>query len=46
MFLVIWQIKTTAKDMAESGPDDSLSKTSSDDIKVLTHVIESLKCKW
>ena len=38
-------MKTTAKDMAESGPDDSLSKTS-DDIKVFTHVIESLKCKW
>ncbi|KAM4118982.1 hypothetical protein ACJW30_03G024700 [Castanea mollissima] len=28
------QMKTTAKDMAESGPDDSLSKTSSDEIKV------------
>ena len=38
-------MKTTAKDMAVSGPDDPLSKTSSDDIKVFTHVIESLKCK-
>ena len=39
-------MKTTVKDMAESGPDDSLSKTSSDDIKVFKLVIESLKCKW
>ena len=38
-------MKTTAKDMEISSPDNSLSKTSSGDIKVFTVIIESLKCK-